>query len=150
MKGKKYLTELKQNVLDEVMRGRRVSEVASEYGVSVQIIYQWLKTTSSSFKYQKRLREVEKENRELKEIIGNMNLFLERVKKNHLRTKSELFRIYLKWYPNTNKKLLCKYYAVSRASLYSTSNLFIKDELLIPHIQSIIDQNPYYGYKRIS
>lgn len=81
MKGKKYPEELKQLILDEVMKGRRVADIASEYGVSLQIIYQWLKTTSSSFKYQRRLREVEKENRELKEIIGNMNLFLERFKK---------------------------------------------------------------------
>jgi transposase-like protein len=58
MKGKKYPEELKQRILDEVMKGRRVSDVASEYGVSVQIIYQWLKTSSSSFKYQKRLRQL--------------------------------------------------------------------------------------------
>lgn len=81
MKGKKYPPELKQRILDEVMKGRRVADVASEYGVSVQIIYQWLKTSSSSFKYQKRLREVEKENRELKEMLGNLSLFLERTKK---------------------------------------------------------------------
>jgi transposase-like protein len=150
MKGKKYPEELKQLILDEVMKGRRVADIASEYGVSLQIIYQWLKTTSSSFKYQRRLREVEKENRELKEIIGNMNLFLERFKKNHPPTITELFRIYLKWYPNTNRQLLCRYYGVSRASLYFTSRLTVKDQLIIPDIQSVIDQNPYYGYKRIS
>jgi transposase-like protein len=69
------------------MKGRRVADIASEYGVSVQIIYQWLKSGSSSFKYHKRLRQVEQENRELKEIIGNMNLFLERVKKKSSQDK---------------------------------------------------------------
>lgn len=81
MKGKKYPAELKQTILDEVMKGRRVADIANEYGVSLQIIYQWLKSTSSTFKYQKRLREVEKENRELKEMLGNLSLFLERTKK---------------------------------------------------------------------
>jgi len=85
MKGKKYPEELKQRILDEVMKGRRVADVASEYGVSLQIIYQWLKSTSNSFKYQKRLREVEKENRELKEMLGNLSLFLERTKKKSSR-----------------------------------------------------------------
>ena len=85
MKGKKYPEELKQRILDEVMKGRRVADEASEYGVSLQIIYQWLKSTSNSFKYQKRLREVEKENRELKEMLGNLSLFLERTKKKSSR-----------------------------------------------------------------
>lgn len=65
-------------------------------------------------------------------------------------TNTQKIRVFLRWYPQTSVSLVCDHLGISRSSLYYESTLSEKDTLLIPEIKSVLDQNPYYGYKRIS
>lgn len=77
--------------------------------------------------------------------------FLRELKKNLANaTNAEKIRVFLRWYPQTSVSLVCNHLGISRSNLYYESTLPEKDKLLIPEITSILEQNPYYGYKRIS
>jgi len=65
-------------------------------------------------------------------------------------SNTQKLRVFLRWYPQTSVSLVCNHLGISRSSLYYQSTLPGKDTLLIPDIKSILEQNPYYGYKRIS
>jgi len=68
--------DLKVQILDRVKNsGKTIKEIASEHGISSVTIYAWLKegavgTTS------REIIKLEKENRELKQIIGELTIQL--------------------------------------------------------------------------
>jgi len=68
--------DLKNQILERVKTsGKSIKEIASEHGLSTTCIYTWLKdgvngTTS------KEMIKLEKENRELKQIIGELTIQL--------------------------------------------------------------------------
>lgn len=68
--------DLKVQILDRVKNsGKTIKEIASEHGISSVTIYAWLKegavgTTS------REVMKLEKENRELKQIIGELTIQL--------------------------------------------------------------------------
>lgn len=74
---------LKQQVLEAVKNGLKVSEAVTQFGVSDHTIYSWLRqqsdnTGTSSLEVAK----LRKENQELKELIGLFALDKKRAEKN--------------------------------------------------------------------
>lgn len=73
--------EIKLEVLAKVKAGEKVSVLAEQYGISTKTIYNWLRgqvTQQISYREHKR---VLKENKQLKQILGEMALELEKSKK---------------------------------------------------------------------
>jgi putative transposase len=72
----KVSRDLKNQILERIKTsGKSIKEISDEHGISKTTIYQWLKngvegTTS------KELIKLEKENRELKQIIGELTVQL--------------------------------------------------------------------------
>jgi transposase-like protein len=80
---KQYDLSFRQDVLESIKNGARVSEVCSQRGLSVKTVYAWLRkqadnTGTSSLE----LARLRKENQELKEIIGMFALEKKRAEKN--------------------------------------------------------------------
>lgn len=75
--------QIKDQVLEKTRAGEKVSELASQYGLSSKTIYTWLRTDTgedviSTLKYNK----LKRENEELKRLIGELTLNMSLGKKN--------------------------------------------------------------------
>lgn len=78
---KKVALEIKEEILSKIKLGGKVSDLASQYGISDKTIYNWLArmiTPEISFSEYNRLR---RENDELKRMIGIISLDLNLEKK---------------------------------------------------------------------
>ncbi len=78
----KISKDRKDEILEKARAGERVSQLATQYGVSVKTIYAWLRNDTgeeviSVVKYNK----VKRENEELKRLIGELTLDLSLGKK---------------------------------------------------------------------
>lgn len=67
--------EIKTEVLAKAKTGEKVSQLASQYGISIKTIYTWLRLDSqdpvvSILKYNK----LKRENEELKRLVGEITL----------------------------------------------------------------------------
>jgi transposase-like protein len=73
--------EVKDEILEKIKTGEKVTAVARAYGVSDKTIYTWLQRkalgTISLLEYNR----LKNENRQLKEIIGIITFELEKTKK---------------------------------------------------------------------
>lgn len=77
--------EVKKQILERVKEGIPVKQLAEEHGISPQSIYAWLgkgATAPPSFLELGRLRQ---ENRQLRELIGELTFSLSVEKKKHAR-----------------------------------------------------------------
>ena len=71
MKGKKYSTEDKVRILRQVDSGRNVAEVCREHNLSQVSFYRWKKQFGQmEVNEAKRLKELERENSELKKMLA--------------------------------------------------------------------------------
>jgi len=73
--------EVKEEILDRVKKGEKVTGLAEQYGVSDRTIYAWLRgkaLDSVSFLEHSKLK---RENQLLKEIIGALTIEVEKLKK---------------------------------------------------------------------
>ena len=73
--------EVKAEILSKVKAGEKVARLAEQYGVSEVTIYGWLKTKVEGSVSVLEHRKLQKENGQLKEIIGVLTLELEKTKK---------------------------------------------------------------------
>lgn len=73
--------EVKQEMLDKVKSGQKVSEVSNQYGVSSRTIYLWLRKGVTDEISLAEYRRLKKENQELKAIVGTLIVQLEKTKK---------------------------------------------------------------------
>ena len=74
--------EIKEEILRKVQAGERVAELAEQYAVSSKTIYSWLRQDSgegviSVLQYNK----LKRENEELKWLVGELTLDMQRQKK---------------------------------------------------------------------
>lgn len=77
--------DVKKQILERVKEGIPARQLAEEHGISPQTIYGWLSrgaTAAPSFLELGRLRQ---ENRQLRELIGELTLTLSVEKKKHAR-----------------------------------------------------------------
>ena len=71
MKGKRYTTEDKIRILREVDGGKDVREVCQERNISEQTFYRWKRVFGMmDVSEARRLKELEKENSELKKMLA--------------------------------------------------------------------------------
>jgi putative transposase len=72
MKNKRYTTEDKIRILRQVDSGRSVAEVCQEHNLSLVIFYRWKKQFGQmEVNEAKRLKELERENTELKKMLAD-------------------------------------------------------------------------------
>jgi len=75
MKKKRYTEEQIVRILSEVREGKSIAETSRQYGVSENAIYVWRKKYGEmDVSDVKRLKELEAENRKLKEIVADQAL----------------------------------------------------------------------------
>jgi len=75
MKKKRYTEEQIVRILGEVGSGKSIAETSRQYGVSEQTIHRWrAKYGAMGVNEVKRLRELEAENRKLKDIVAQQAL----------------------------------------------------------------------------
>jgi putative transposase len=72
MKGKRYSTEDKIRILRQVDAGQRIEEVCREHNLSEVSFYRWKKQFGQmEVNEAKRLKELERENTELKKMLAD-------------------------------------------------------------------------------
>lgn len=80
---KHIAVDLKQEVLEAIKNGMKVSEATAKYGVSDNAIYGWLRHQSDNTGTSNlEVAKLRRENQELKEIIGLFALEKKRAEKN--------------------------------------------------------------------
>ena len=79
MKGKRYTTEEKIRILREADKGKAITEVCREHNVSQVTFHRWKRQFGQmEVNEAKRLKELERENTELKKMLAE-NLLKNRV-----------------------------------------------------------------------
>lgn len=73
--------EVKEEILGRIKKGEKVSDVSGLYGLSDRTIYSWLRVGATSRVSILELNHLKKENKMLKEIVGVLNLELQKSKK---------------------------------------------------------------------
>jgi putative transposase len=72
MKGKRYTTEDKIRILREVDGGKNVADVCQERNIAEQTFYRWKRAFGMmGISEARRLKELERENRELKQMLAD-------------------------------------------------------------------------------
>ena len=75
MKKKRFTEEQIIRILKEYETGKKVNDVAREYGISYTTLYDWKKKYSGMEESElRRLRELQSENGNLKRIVADLNL----------------------------------------------------------------------------
>jgi len=79
---RKFSTEFKEEVLSKVKAGEdSVSAIARNYGIPARYIYNWLSSPINKDPYVLQINRLEREKRELLEIIGELTTQVKREKK---------------------------------------------------------------------
>ncbi len=82
MKGKVYPKELKEEVVDRIKTGgKSAGQIASEYGINVKNIYNWLRSQTFKDTNILEINKLRREKQELLEMVGKLTLDLSRGKK---------------------------------------------------------------------
>lgn len=82
---KRVPIEIKNEILQKVKEGLSISDAAKQYAVSTKTIYCWLQNQIRPSLSILAYNRLQRENEELKRIIGVITLELERGKKNNHR-----------------------------------------------------------------
>jgi transposase-like protein len=73
---KRVPLEIKTQILERIKNsGKTVKEIAAEHGVSTVTIYAWLSETVGEIS-KKKFLEIERENKQLKELLGEVTMKL--------------------------------------------------------------------------
>ena len=81
MKGKRYSEEQIVRILKEVDKGKPVSDVCREHGVSEQSVYRWrTKFGGMDVSDVQRLKQLEDENGRLKKLVADQALDIQLLK----------------------------------------------------------------------
>lgn len=81
MKGKRYSEEQIVRILKEVEKGKPVSDVCREHGVSEQSVYRWrTKFGGLEVSDVQRLKQLEDENGRLKKLVADQALDIQLLK----------------------------------------------------------------------
>lgn len=81
MKKKRYTEEQIVRILNEIREGKSIADTSRQYGVSENAIYVWRKKYGEmDISEVKRLKELEAENRQLKEIVADQSLDIKALK----------------------------------------------------------------------
>lgn len=73
--------EVKDEILEKIRTGVPVTKISEQYGISGKTIYNWLRKTVDEPINLRELQKLRKENAALKEIIGELLIEKEMLKK---------------------------------------------------------------------
>jgi len=80
--GKFYSKQLKEEVVEKIKTsGKPVAEVASEYGINVKSVYNWLKGGIKQDGSILEINRLKRQNEELMRLVGEMTLELKKKRK---------------------------------------------------------------------
>jgi transposase-like protein len=79
---KSYSAEIKQEILDKIKSGAKAVDVAQSYGINVKRIYNWAEWKVSANPSVMETGKLARENKALKELIGELTLEIKKFKKN--------------------------------------------------------------------
>jgi len=74
-------SEVKEEILEKIRSGVPVSKISEQYGISGKTVYNWLRKTVDEPVNLRELQRLRKENAALKEIIGELTIEKEMIKK---------------------------------------------------------------------
>jgi transposase-like protein len=77
--------EVKKQILERVKEGTPVKQLAQEHGISPQSVYAWLGKGATAPPTLLELGKLRQENRQLRELLGELTLNLAVEKKKHAR-----------------------------------------------------------------
>jgi transposase-like protein len=144
MKGKPTPPEVKSHILKSFIEdGVPVAELAKEYNLNPNTIYNWIKNSSISNnedcdKQQLLLKvaRLKREKQELIDLIGRLTINVDALNKKKINCfeiaklpkshKLALARVCIRDYPSTNKTILINILKLNRSTLYVPQ---FKDEL---------------------
>jgi transposase-like protein len=79
---RKFTTEFKEEILSKVKNAEdSVAAIARNYGIPARYIYNWLSSPMNKDPYVLKINRLEREKRELLEIIGELTTEVKREKK---------------------------------------------------------------------
>jgi len=136
---KKIPKEIKEEVLAKARAGKRIAELAKQYGISDRTIYGWLRKDTgedvvSILKYNK----LKRENQELKRLIGELTLDMSLGKKIKLVQQGSI------------KSVRAEALRINRKNIYRRSKLETKDKRLKLEIELVWHKHPAYGHRRLA
>lgn len=73
--------EIKDEILEKIKSGTPVSKISEQYGISGKTIYNWLRKTVDEPVNLRELQKLRKENAALREIVGQLTIEREMIKK---------------------------------------------------------------------
>lgn len=132
--------DIRDQILARVREGKEtVVEIARQHGLAGNTVYGWIsRSVNGPGSPLLQAARLKKENRYLKQIIGNLMLDMETGKKiAMIRTA-------------VNKTELAKESGISRSSLYYQPKRPAVDEEVRRQIESVLSDHPAYGHKRIA
>lgn len=73
--------EVKEEILGKIKQGEKVIALSKQYGVNEKTIYYWLRSSTEKHISLVEHSRLQRENQELKAIIGALTIEVERLKK---------------------------------------------------------------------
>ncbi|MEJ1471472.1 MAG: IS3 family transposase [Candidatus Sedimenticola sp. (ex Thyasira tokunagai)] len=154
MKKSRYTETQIVKILKEVEGGRLVKEVCREYGISDATYYNWkAKYGGMSVPDIKRLKELEEENRRLKQMYADLSLehhvLKDIIGKKALKpaTRRELVDYAIQEH-GVSIRLACRAAGIS-GSVYRYCPNTSKDEPVIAALQEMAERYPAYGFSKL-
>lgn len=130
----KISMDLRNQILERVKTsGKSIAEISSEHGIGKTTIYEWLRESTGEAP-QRDLNKLEKENKELKQIISELTVQMGRQQKGVAVEHKKLHEIF----------------EVSRSSLYYKSTKYAEDLKVKEKIEKVWSDFPSYGHKRLA
>ena len=82
--GRRIAKEIKDEIIGKIQAGKRIADLAEQYGVSTKTIYGWLRRdTGEDVVSMLQYNKLKRENEELKRLLGELTLNM------HLQKKSK-------------------------------------------------------------
>jgi transposase-like protein len=82
---KKVAPEVKAEILEKVKLGEKVVDVAKQYGIYHKTIYNWLSNKVNQTNEQLEISKLKRHNEELLQMVGELTLEINKLKKNILK-----------------------------------------------------------------
>lgn len=73
--------EVKDEILEKIRAGVPVAKISDQYGISGKTVYNWLRKTVDGPVNLRELQKLRKENAAMREIIGQLTIEKEMIKK---------------------------------------------------------------------
>lgn len=78
----RYTKEFRSEVVEKIKAGAKGVDVAQAYGIKAELVYKWVSLSTLGGERTSEIGKLVRENRSLKELVGELAMELKRFKKN--------------------------------------------------------------------